>query len=256
MIRKCLPYLAAAALLIWNCPTHAGSIPIVNAGFEDPITSGFTSSGATGWTLSGTGGGVWNINADPLGFWTVPAPEGNQIGWLSPAPAPGGPATYSQVLSSVLQADTTYTLTGEVGHPIGFGATNGTVYTVSLLAGTNVLASISGTGPEGSFAPFTVTFDSHGSSFVGQSLEIELSSSKAQTGFDAISLTAQSSVPEPSAIVLAGTGLAALVAFGLIRLKRTSLTPNRRFGNVSTGLCLRSGRHWSGSSRLPLRWVK
>jgi hypothetical protein len=212
MIRKCFLFVTASVILTWHCPVRAGSIPIVNASFEDPVTSGFTSSGATGWTLSGTGGGVWNINADPLGFWTVPAPEGNQIGWLSPAPAPGGPATYSQVLSSVLQADTTYTLTGEVGHPIGFGATNGTVYTVSLLAGTNVLASISGTGPEGSFAPFTVTFDSHGSSFVGQSLEIELSSSKAQTGFDAIALTA-SAVPEPSGIFLLACGLLGLLSW-------------------------------------------
>jgi hypothetical protein len=209
---KTLATVVLAVILTWHCPTRAGSIPIVNASFEDPVTSTYTNSGATGWTLTGTGGGVWNINADPLGFWTVPAPEGNQIGWLSPAPAPGGPATYSQVLSSVLQADSTYTLTGEVGHPIGYGATIGTVYTISLLAGTNVLASISGTGPEGSFAPFTLTFDSHGSSFVGQSLEIELSSSQAQTGFDAIALTAQS-IPEPSSIFLLACGLLGLLGW-------------------------------------------
>ena len=75
---------------------------------------------------------------------------------------------------------------------------NGTVYTVSLLAGTNVLASTSGTGPEGSFATFSVTFNSNGSSFLGQSLEIVLLT-RAQTAFDAIALTGQSSVPEPSA---------------------------------------------------------
>jgi hypothetical protein len=57
-------------------------------------------------------------------------------------------------------------LTGQVGHPIGFGATTGTLHSVELLAGTNVLASISGTGPEGSFTPFQVAFDSTGSPFV------------------------------------------------------------------------------------------
>jgi hypothetical protein len=213
LFRKCLPYLAAAAVLTCHCPSHAGSISIVNAGFEDPATTSFTDSGATGWTLSGTGGGVWNINADPLGFWNVPAPEGNQVGWLSPGPVSGGPATYSQVLSSVLQADTTYTLTGEVGHPIGEGATNGTVYTVSLLAGTNLLASTNGTGPEGSFASFSVAFNSDGSSFLGQSLEIVLSSSAAQTAFDAIALTGQSSVPEPSSALLLACGFLAILSW-------------------------------------------
>jgi hypothetical protein len=199
--------------LLLHCPVRAGSIPIVNPSFEDPATSTYTNTAPTGWTLSGTGGGVWNINADPLAFWTAPAPDGNQIGWLSPAPGPGGPASFSQVLGADLQADTTYTLSGYVGHPIGYGATTGTVYTVSLLAGTNVLQSISGTGPEGSFAAFSLTFDSQGSPYVGQALEIELASSKAQTGYDAISLTFQS-VPEPSGAFLLACGLLGLIGWG------------------------------------------
>jgi hypothetical protein len=82
---------------------RAGFILITNSGFESPITGRFTTSGATGWTLSGTGGGVWNINSSPLGFWTSPAPEGNQIGWLSPAPLPGGPASYAPVIYTQLR---------------------------------------------------------------------------------------------------------------------------------------------------------
>ncbi len=197
--------------------TAAGPIPIVNAGFEDPSTTVYTYSTISipGWSFGGSGGGVWNINSDPLGFWSVPAPQGSQIGWLAPAFGNGSPASMSQILSATLQADTEYTLSGQVGHPIGFGSSLGTVFTAQLIAGSNVLASVSGTGPEGSFEPFQVTFDSSGSPYLGQTLEIVLSSSQAQTGFDEIALNAQllTAAPEPAGFALFGIAVVALAGY-------------------------------------------
>lgn len=205
MFRRLL--LAAVVLLpiTMTASAQAGLIPIINAGFEDPPTTTFNNGLITGWTISGSGAGVWNINDAPLGFWDITAPEGKQIAYVSPAPAPGNAASISQVLGASLAANTVYTLSGEVGHPIGFGTTVNTVYTIELLAGANVLGSLTGTGPEGMFAHFELTFDSAGSAWVGQSLEIRLSSSQNQTGFDAITLDARP-VPEPATITLLGTG--------------------------------------------------
>lgn len=202
-----------SALLLGGAAT-ATSVSIVNAGFEDPPTGSYTVGAPTGWTLGGSGGGVWNINVSPLGFWTASAPEGRQVGWLSPAPSPGSTASFTQALSDVLVGNSLYTLAGSVGHPIGYGTTPNpaTVYTVELLAGSNVLATTSGTGPEGTFTTFSFNFDSTGSAFVGSLLAIRLTSSQAQTAFDAITLdySALSQVPLPTGAAIGMAGLACL----------------------------------------------
>lgn len=200
---------------------NAVSVSIVNAGFEDPPTTSFTNGPVTGWSLGGSGGGVWNINASPLGFWTASAPEGRQIGWVSPAPAPGSFGSLTQGLSDVLIANSVYTLAGSVGHPIGYGASANpdTLYTVELIAGSTTLASVSGTGPEGTFTTFSLNFDSTGSAFVGAALSIRLSSNQAQTAFDAITLDYVDGhvVPMPTGASLA---LAGLSAIGVMRRRR------------------------------------
>ena len=179
----------------------ASLIPIVNPGFEDPATQTFTVGSAPGWSISGNSGGVWNINATPLGVWTVPAPEGNQIGWLSRADGSGA-AAMTQTLSDVLAPNTSYTLSGFVGHPAGSSTA---VYGVTLFAGGNPVATMSGSGPNGSFQAFSLSFDSTGSSFVGQTLAIQLFSDRPQTGFDDIRLEAIL-IPTPGAATLIGLG--------------------------------------------------
>lgn len=204
--------VSAALLAMWPKVAGASSIPIANPGFEDPLTSTYTFAGAPGWIAGGSSGGVWNINAAPLGFWTATAPEGDQVGWLAPAFGPGSPADYTQTLAASFQLNTAYSLTGYVGHPQGFGESIGTAYTVALLAGGNLLASISSTGPEGSFSPFALTFSAFASPYEGQPLGIRLSTTQEQTAFDDIALDASATVPEPSSVLFMASGLGALLA--------------------------------------------
>lgn len=207
----------AAFGILFAAPVGAVPVTILNPGFES--SPAVLLGQVTDWSPTGGGSSVWNINAAPLGFWTVPAPQGSQIGVLSSAPHPGSPASFSQVLSASLTGNTIYNLSGYVGHPLGYdsdGAGNPTVYAAALYAGGNFLASLSGTGPAGTFTTFNLLFDSTGSAFVGQSLEIRLSSNQAQTGFDAIALdaSAKAAVPDggwSAALLLVGvTSLAAL----------------------------------------------
>jgi hypothetical protein len=222
MYRKLTILLVALAFLGWHSRADASLITINNPGFEDPPISQYTTAAPPGWTLTGTGGGVWNINNAPLGFWNPSAaPEGDQIGWLSPASPPNGTATFFQILGATLTDNTQYTLTGQVGHPIGYGATPipDTIYTVAMWAGSYLLGSISGTGPEGSFETFTLTFNSGVSGFAGSPLEIRLSSSQAQTGFDNLVLDA---VPLPPSLLLMATGIIGIASYGWRRTGRKS----------------------------------
>jgi hypothetical protein len=113
----------------------------------------------------------------------------------------------SQVLSDTLVANSTYTLSGVYGHPRNFQA--GTVFTAELFAGTTLLASFSGTGPEADFAPFFLSYYS-GSSPAPGLLEIRLSSNQAQTGFDKIALTVPDGGLTAALLGLAITGLGIL----------------------------------------------
>ncbi len=196
------PRMCVWKVAAWCCGlpavVSASPIPIVNGSFELPGTSAFTNDSPSGWTRAGSGGGVWNINNAPGNFWSAPAPDGNQIAWLARADS-SGVATCTQILSSNLEANTLYTLTGFAGHPIGFQTT----YSVTLLAGGDPLATHSSIGPAGSLTSFSVMFDSTGSLLVGQPLSIRLQSNGPQTGFDDIRLDAIP-VPAPAAAGLVG----------------------------------------------------
>lgn len=220
--KSAAPWLTA--LLIGLCdPAGATPIAISNPGFESSPTSGVNTGNMPGWTGAGSGFGWWNINVLPLAFWSTTAPEGSQVAFVGRDTPADGPASIAQVLGVTLQAGGVYTLTGQVGHPMGFGASRDpdTLYTVELLVGNSVVSTISGTGPEGSFMPFQLVFDSAGSPLIGQALQIRLSSSQTQTAFDDIKLDVAGlpSVPEPSTLLLLLSG-----AFGLWKLagRRTS----------------------------------
>lgn len=215
-----VPALAAIAAL---CALLAGSaakaqiIPIINAGFEEPATSGVENGAPPGWTLTGSGGGVWNINASPLGFWNESAPEGNQVGWLAPDSRLSGPAAFSQMVPATFQINTLYTLGFDVGIPLGFGTSPdaSTFAGVQILAGGNNVFVFTQAGfPEGVFFPsflaVSFTESSSQAAFVGLPLEIRLFTNQPQVAFDNITLTAESSstaAPEPATLALLATGL-------------------------------------------------
>ena len=189
-------------LCLGHLNVEAGIIPVQNPSFEDPPTATFTSGGIPGWDLvSGSVGsvGVWNINSDPLGWWTVTAPDGNQVAYLG---RPGGSASIKQDVPTTVVSGITYVLTGFVGHPSGLSPT----YLVGILSGGNLVASEQSTGPQGTFSTFTVTWTGDALN-VGQQLGIRLYSDNYQTAFDNIQFTA---VPEPS------TYLASIASIGLI----------------------------------------
>jgi hypothetical protein len=191
--------------------SEAAPIVITNWSFELPVDTGTQPRDVDGWTqVNGTNNsGVWNVGSFPWGFWDagVVAPDGKQVAFVSTAPLPGSTASLEQVLSHSLLAGATYTLSGYVGAPKGFGGTAGTSYTVALYDNsTNLpLSSLSGIAPEGHFSPFGFVFTA-GSS--GGPLKLVLSSTQPQTTFDAIALDVSGPVvPEPASLLLLGTGL-------------------------------------------------
>src|SRR6188474_1712625 len=103
-------YVAFAGLFLLfalaTTPARAASISVVNPGFEDPPLGpgGQTGGTPTGWTafgppLSDTGLGVYNPAEG--GYYTVPVPEGSNLGFVyDTVPSDGfGPFGMAQVLS-------------------------------------------------------------------------------------------------------------------------------------------------------------
>jgi hypothetical protein len=208
-MNKMLKATLTIACIALPLQIYATPVAILNAGFEAPVTS-ITASPPDNWTVIGGGlqAGVWNIVDYAPQYWTAtPGQEGKQVAYLSLGPVPGVPSGLSQILGDSLVANTIYTLSGLVGHPdgilagVGQNFQAGTTWTASLYAGGNLLNSTSGTGPAGSLAAFSLNFNSTGSAFVGQLLEIRLESDRAQTAFDAIALNAQG-VPDGGLTIL------------------------------------------------------
>ncbi len=225
-------------------------IPILNPGFEaDPAGDGefVVLTQVTDWTafdpngllpLSGNNA-IGVINPTGSDFFPAGAPEGDNAALVYIEDNIGdGPVGLTQELTDVLEANTRYTLTVEVGN-IASGTSTGGVpfhldgfpgYAVQLLAGGVIidedLNTLAGSIPEGEFALSTVDVTIlPGHPQIGELLEVRvinlnMEDSQDDPGievdFDDVQLTA-TTVPEPGA----GAVMLAAVVSGLgVRARR------------------------------------
>ncbi len=112
---KTILTIVAVAILALSASAGAAGIPIVNAGFEDPVLAedDWTWLDVPGWTwVGGEGPGIWHVTS--ADFDPVIAPEGQNV--LYTENAVGDAGGVAQVLTETFAANTDYTLTAEVGN--------------------------------------------------------------------------------------------------------------------------------------------
>ena len=208
------PLLCAVGLALTNVfvfPSQGGFL-IPNASFEEPDQEpGMFSVNELVPHWEGSGG-VWDISTKPFGLWNSTAPDGNQVLYVGIYPS-FEPSYFKQRTGANASAGVSYVLSGMVGHPIGYGPSRGATYTVAILAGNDIVASVTSAGPEGSFAPFMVSWTATESS-QGARLDVGLYSNGGQAAFDQISFAA---VPEPRSAII--TGIAGLLILTVRRLQ-------------------------------------
>jgi hypothetical protein len=200
------------------------------------ISNGNFSSGLSGWVFSaGSGsqtGGTTDGAFAPTTSSYNPVPSyattAGFLGWGPHYTQTATIETFSQVLTATLQASTIYQFTGYYGSSLNNGystySSDATPF-VELLAGSTVIASANLTTPptQGSFDSWTLNYNSTGSSYVGDTLEIVLglningnqnSNGAGQVDFADIQLQ---TVPEPVNMALAMFGI---LTFGGIATRR------------------------------------
>jgi len=180
-------------------------VAIVNPGFEVPVKADgdFTDGLADcpGWSYvdEQTQGGVWNPGLTGYEGWEGNAPEGENIAYVTKS-------GIEQVLTETLTAETTYTLTVEVGN---LKDSPWTGYKVQLLAGETLLAEDDNTVTiaEDTFETSTVIYTSGADDVadpnVGQPLQIQLHCLDAnEVDFDDVKLTGEGPTPDPYVVAL------------------------------------------------------
>ena len=193
--------------------SEATPVTINNSGFENTtLGDGAWQVGIQGWEISDNAG-VWN----PLYGFNNGFPEnGNNVSWINSG-------SISQVLNHELAANTELILSVDVGWRLD---NNRPAYEVQLWAGNNSLASESSTTlVKGDFVTSLLSYDvTAWNPYIGEQLKIVLSKTGGgQVNFDNVWLsnngpTSPVPVPEPSTMLLFGSGLLGLGRF--IRKKR------------------------------------
>lgn len=166
------------------CEAWADPIVINNPSFEaDVLCEGCNSLTIIGWEdTSGGGDGAFNPTTTHYPGGAVP--DGQNVSYAN------GPGNFvRQTLTTVLVADTIYTLEVEVGNRLDDPFAG---YSVQLRAGGMILASDSSQAPgDGQFVTSTVTYTSSPTDpQLGQPLEIWLLASGVQANFDNVRLDA------------------------------------------------------------------
>lgn len=221
---------------------NAASLTISNPGFETPVIGDneYTIQDVPGWQAydpnnflsTFTPGEVVNYAVlNPATYsYAGEAAEGNNVGALYLTLPPGsGVIGLTQILSSVLMANTTYNLQVQVGNtaPDEYVGPGFPGYAVQLLAGGNIIAQDYNTlnPAEGFFATSMVNYTASANDpNLGKPLEIRLlnlaQNPGTELGFDDVRLEA-TQVPEPTSI-LGLLGLGAIGATSAFKKKQHS----------------------------------
>jgi hypothetical protein len=204
-----------------SSPLYADSTPITvqNASFENynPFTNGCSGAGCAynggqipNWSITG-GAGSWQPGSNSVYFNTA-LPGGNTVAFVNFG-------SISQDLGISLLPNSVYTLSVFVGNRLD-GMSGGT-YSIGLDAGASLLGSTTGLNSSltrGTFTQEFFTF-STGQTVTPGDLSIVLGTSGGQSDFDNVSLAVgqNTSVPEPTSLVLLIAGAAFVGLFSLLR---------------------------------------
>lgn len=176
--------IAAALLAPWAI---AGSISIVNAGFEDPVLpdDGYTVGVIPGWDVFTTGAGVFNPTTAQF---PAQAPEGSNTAYCDAG-------EFSQSLGAVLDSGVRYTLRVTVGARLDSSYLGGMIV---LSAGGVTLRSLELPTPApGTFTTVTLRFAAAPDHpLIGATLGVRLVSYAPQVNFDQVSLDTEPNVAQ------------------------------------------------------------
>ncbi len=220
-------FVIAVAILVIICalavPIEATPITISNPSFE--IQNSFTNFTLKGefnftivnWTAGGGSQGTFRPSTPSNNFGTlvynVDVPDGLNVAFSNAG-------TILQVLSAILQANTTYTLTVDVGDRLDLSLPS---HSIQILAGGNLLGSASASPINGNFATATVVHTtSLGDLEIGSALEIRLvNNGGVQINWDNVQLDA-TLIPEPSTYLLFAVGILGIIGMSYRQRKKAA----------------------------------
>ena len=209
--------VAGATGQVWGA-----TIPVVNAGFENPtLVNGGSTPSAPGWISIPVGNS--GIQNPTTLIFPSEAPEGQNVAYINTLP--NQTSILEQTLSTTIAPDIIYTLEVDVGRRLdqaGLGKFFAPRIQLQTAGGLVLASSGCLHGSFGSFVTCTATYTAPTTGGpLGQALKISLqnigqSGSTEQANFDNVRLAA---VPLPAAVFLFGSGLIGLI--GVARRKKS-----------------------------------